>query len=279
MLRHFKMEFKRQQLAEQMMSQENTTPNKSPLAGPQQQQQLQQQQQPNGWTTTLTAAATTTTTEPAAAPTCDNSNHIKAAKSRRPAAPAKRTRGRRSSKPAMEKRRRARINECLDILKSYVLTDSSNLSHLGVKLAGDELRDEESVAREVLKSSGLINRHRGRKNPNKLEKADILELTVDYVHRLHKQRDQLMALRARQGLANLLPQRPLANRPDLDQPLTLDLSPRSRLDHRPPPTPPPSSASSSPNSNNNQVNNSPALPKLMLARVLNGYGLHEWAPY
>ena len=44
-----------------------------------------------------------------------------------PVGQPKRVRGRRSSKPQMEKRRRARINECLDILKSYVLTDSDNL--------------------------------------------------------------------------------------------------------------------------------------------------------
>lgn len=33
--------------------------------------------------------------------------------------------GRRSSKPLMEKRRRARINTCLEILKSYVLKETT----------------------------------------------------------------------------------------------------------------------------------------------------------
>lgn len=112
--------------------------------------------------------------------------------------PPKRVRGKRSSKPQMEKRRRARINECLNILKSYVLTDSSNLSRLGVDLeAAGGPRDEEQIARTVLRSSGLINRHRGRRNPNKLEKADILELTVDYVRRLHQQRHQLAQVKPR----------------------------------------------------------------------------------
>lgn len=106
--------------------------------------------------------------------------------------PQRRVRGRRSSKPQMEKRRRARINQCLDILKSYVLTDSTNLSQLGIDTLSNENKDEESIARTILKSSGLINRHRGRKNPNKLEKADILELTVDYVRRLHEQRARLI---------------------------------------------------------------------------------------
>lgn len=107
--------------------------------------------------------------------------------------PPRRVRGRRSSKPQMEKRRRARINQCLDILKSYVLTDSTNLSQLGIDITLlNENKDEESIARTILKSSGLINRHRGRKNPNKLEKADILELTVDYVRRLHEQRARLI---------------------------------------------------------------------------------------
>lgn len=105
---------------------------------------------------------------------------------------ASRARNRRASKPQMEKRRRARINECLDILKSYVLTDSTNLTHLGIDPAASENQDEETIARTILKSSGLIHRHRGRKNPNKLEKADILELTVDYVRRLHEQRNELL---------------------------------------------------------------------------------------
>lgn len=92
----------------------------------------------------------------------------------------------------MEKRRRARINECLDTLKSYVLKDSNNLNHLGVDTTASENQDEETIARTILKSSGLINRHKGRKNPSKLEKADILELAVDYVRRLNDQRDFLL---------------------------------------------------------------------------------------
>lgn len=104
---------------------------------------------------------------------------------------AKRVRGRRSSKPQMEKRRRARINECLDILKSYVLTEESQTT-IDRENSNQIKQREESVARQILESSGLINRHRGRKNPNKLEKADILELTVGYVRRLHEQRDLLI---------------------------------------------------------------------------------------
>lgn len=186
----------------------------------------------------------------------------------------------------MEKRRRARINECLDILKSYVLNDSTNLTRLGIDLSGTENQlDEESIARQILKSSGLINRHRGRKNPNKLEKADILELTVDYVRRLHEQRDQLLSVsgsnsrtnQPSQMVAHQHQQQPLLMATTchnslsygqqvvpahLNEPLTLDLSPKSRLNgaqvntsstppmlqaYRPPPnTPltPPSSASS-----------------------------------
>lgn len=95
-----------------------------------------------------------------------------------------RQRQRRASKPLMEKKRRARINECLDTLKAYVLQDSStNFQALGVDA---DSADEDSLARLILHSSGLINRHGGRKNASKLEKADILELTVDYVRRLHE---------------------------------------------------------------------------------------------
>lgn len=99
----------------------------------------------------------------------------------------RRLRGIRSSKPQMEKRRRARINECLDILKRYVLADSKKT---------ENSKDEEAITRSILKSSGLINRHRGRKNPNKLEKADILELTVDYIRRLHKKQEQILTSQA-----------------------------------------------------------------------------------
>lgn len=165
-----------------------------------------------------------------------------------PAAPKqaaqRRVRGRRSSKPMMEKRRRARINQCLDILKSYVLTDSTNLTQLGIDATTRENHDEETIARNILKSSGLINRHRGRKNPNKLEKADILELTVDYVRRLH------------QRLVRGDNARPPVCGSSMSSPLTLDLSPIDsnirQVKHialKPagaPPSPPPSSASNSP---------------------------------
>lgn len=187
----------------------------------------------------------------------------------------RRVRGRRSSKPQMEKRRRARINQCLDILKSYVLTDSTNLSQLGIDTLSNENKDEESIARTILKSSGLINRHRGRKNPNKLEKADILELTVDYVRRLHEQRARLInqshkpsSLSSSSSLcsssgASPSPSTssvvsinklnlPCNNRPQLPltSPLTLNLSAIDRQAQiglqATPPSPPPSSASSSP---------------------------------
>lgn len=200
----------------------------------------------------------------------------------------------------MEKRRRARINECLDILKSYVLTDTSNLSHLGIDATANENRDEESIARTILKSSGLINRHRGRKNPNKLEKADILELTVDYVRRLHEQRDQLLAHSDNHltgsnhhessistttsvhymPLPEIIPAH-------LNQPLTLDLSLKSRLHGQStPPSPPPSSASSSPNGellslNNTNINHQQPynLSKMILSRCLDAsnYGaIYDW---
>lgn len=160
----------------------------------------------------------------------------------------RRVRGRRSSKPMMEKRRRARINQCLDILKSYVLTDSTNLSQLGIDASTRENHDEETIARTILKSSGLINRHRGRKNPNKLEKADILELTVDYVRSLH----QRLINNNNIQLPNIQQQQ---QQPSISCPLTLDLSPieqakkanyRSTKPTGSPPSPPPSSASSSP---------------------------------
>lgn len=185
----------------------------------------------------------------------------------------RRVRGRRSSKPQMEKRRRARINQCLDILKSYVLTDSTNLSQLGIDTLSNENKDEESIARTILKSSGLINRHRGRKNPNKLEKADILELTVDYVRRLHEQRAQLINQSHKPTPSSLyssseaspspsasvsgvsknklnLPYTNNRSKLPLTSPLTLNLSAIDGRAHiglqATPLSPPPSSASSSP---------------------------------
>lgn len=170
--------------------------------------------------------------------------------------PARRVRGRRSSKPMMEKRRRARINQCMDILKFYVLNDTSNLSRLGIDVTTRENHNEETIARTILKTSGLINRHRGRKNPNKLEKADILELTVDYVRRLHEQREELIqrgqgalfqrgsASEPKQQRQQQQQQQPTAQLPLLTSPLTLTL-PTVGLQSTPP-TPPSSSASSSP---------------------------------
>lgn len=158
----------------------------------------------------------------------------------------KRVRGRRSSKPQMEKRRRARINQCLDILKAYVFTDSANLTSLGVEKGADE-NEEEAIARQILKSSGLINRHRGRKNLNKLEKADILELTVDYVRRLHEQRDKLMQQQQqhpiRSGYLAPPPSRASSN---CSSPLMLNLATPMQQPQAAFPSPPPSSASSSP---------------------------------
>ena len=187
----------------------------------------------------------------------DSSNKKRASQSGRTA------RNRRASKPAMEKRRRARINECLDMLKSYVLNDSTNRlcfadesKSTSASNANAENQDEETVAQILLKSSGLINRHRGRKNPNKLEKADILELTVDYVRRLHEQRNELLEQQQAANILNLVRTQTSSFNsgghfqvPDhLNQPLTLDLSPKSRFNcqQQQPPTPPPSSASSSP---------------------------------
>ena len=215
------------------------------------------------------------------------------------AARAQASRSRRASKPQMEKRRRARINECLDALKSYVLTDSTNLIHLGIDPAASENQDEETIARTILKSSGLIYRHKGRKNPNKLEKADILELTVDYVRRLHEQRSQLLnnlasSMGEQSSVMNLAPSKRQLDIPaHLGEPLTLDLSPKSRSaepsgeeddDHyhhhrhllkrgQPrgaPLTPPPSSASSL-----QSDGAPPAAQQMILSRVLDNYKLYD----
>lgn len=225
---------------------------------------------------------------------------------------ASRSRSRRASKPQMEKRRRARINECLDILKSYVLTDSSNLAHLGIDPAASENQDEETIARTILKSSGLIHRHRGRKNPNKLEKADILELTVDYVRRLHEQRNELLLSGgdnsiARQGRHHVINLKVVdENRAynagqelyvpaHLSEPLTLDLSPKSRVlqqhhaandandllvqgpPYGAPLTPPPSSASSMRSGTNDDSTS--ITPQMILSRILDNYKLYEKSPY
>lgn len=218
MLRHLKMEFKRQEQLQQQqqMEQANVCPVQQP----------------------------TTHLQPAVVPT--NNQNKEAKQAGKDAKQVRRVRGRRSSKPMMEKRRRARINECLDTLKNYVLTDTNNLEKLGIDTTARENQNEETIARSILKSSGLINRHRGRKNPNKLEKADILELTVDYVRRLHEQRDQLMSIN-RSLSSN---QQKYANKgSNISSPLSLNLSPidKNLGCHRANiPTPPPSSASSSP---------------------------------
>ncbi|CAG0892003.1 unnamed protein product [Darwinula stevensoni] len=72
---------------------------------------------------------------------------------------------RRSNKPLMEKRRRARINNCLNELKALIL---------------DSMKKDVSFA-----SSPFPARH------SKLEKADILELTVRHVAALQQQRASL----------------------------------------------------------------------------------------
>lgn len=211
MLRHLKMELKRQQ---------------------QLQQQPEQVAPDNQWPIQLQ-------------PAVKANDQNKETKLNKDMKQPRRVRGRRSSKPMMEKKRRARINQCLDALKNYVLTDTNNLEKFGIDTSASENQDEETIARSILKSSGLINRHRGRKNPNKLEKADILELTVDYVRRLHEQRDQLMSLNQNLSL-NKLKQLNSAN---LSSPLSLNLSPVDKNvgSHQTIlPTPPPSSASSSP---------------------------------
>lgn len=162
----------------------------------------------------------------------------------------RRVRGRRSSKPQMEKRRRARINQCLDILKSYVLTDSTASQRHSATDTENQI-DEETIARNILQSTGLINRHRGRKNPNKLEKADILELTVDYVRRLHQQRDQLILKTASHQNACSVLATPANGQQQQQQhmrPLTLELpaTTQAALQAAALPSPPPSSASNSP---------------------------------
>lgn len=239
MLRHLKMELKRRQETSQQ---------------PQQQQQqiftgIDQQQQPQQH---LQQVSSHTIAKPAGKVLANKPSQKSDELGQRQQA-QKRVRGRRSSKPMMEKRRRARINQCLDILKSYVLTDSTNLSQLGIDATTRENQDEETIARNILKSSGLINRHRGRKNPNKLEKADILELTVDYVRRLHQRLVSSSNTNTVNDPINRQSQQPTSC--SMSSPLTLDLSPVDN--HKPakhialkpagaPPSPPPSSASSSP---------------------------------
>lgn len=212
MLRHLKMEFRRQQ-ANQIEAKQTTHDDNN--------------QELNVVDKSLTNTTTTATTK------------------------HRRVRGRRSSKPMMEKKRRARINQCLDILKSYVLNDSNNLIQLGIDASSRENQTEETIAKHILTSSGLINRHRGRKNTNKLEKADILELTVDYVRRLHLQRNELIEMNQHNNNNRLTT--------TITSPLSLNLqAPYYQKNEAktnciglqanifPSPSPPPSSASSSP---------------------------------
>lgn len=71
----------------------------------------------------------------------------------------------RTNKPLMEKRRRARINQSLAILKALILESTKNQSSNGLKSDGGA------------NSGGASNKH------TKLEKADILELTVRHFQR------------------------------------------------------------------------------------------------
>lgn len=71
----------------------------------------------------------------------------------------------RTNKPLMEKRRRARINQSLAILKALILESTKNHPSTGNGLKGDAT------------GGGGSNKH------TKLEKADILELTVRHFQR------------------------------------------------------------------------------------------------
>lgn len=78
---------------------------------------------------------------------------------------------RRIRKPLMEKKRRARINDSLDTLKEILLDNRHNL------LKNSEQWRQFSAQQQVqLKTT-------------KLEKADILEMTVNYLRMLHHQMD------------------------------------------------------------------------------------------
>lgn len=294
MLRHFKMELRRQQELEQ------------------QQQQQQQCQIPCAPLAPVVMHDTQRALDMKKRNNLNGGGNVKT-----PTTQTKRVRGRRSSKPQMEKRRRARINECLDILKSYVLNDTANLNRFGIDPAASENQDEDTIARQILKSSGLIHRHKGRKNPNKLEKADILELTVNYVRRLHEQRDELLITSTTTSSATSSPPiatttsnfqqshyQPAANNhlllqqvvpAHLNQPLTLDLSPKGRAleyqqqdtptlrAYQPPPntplTPPPSSASSVQSANSDANGYQNQVSQMILSRVLESYKLNNNADW
>lgn len=76
---------------------------------------------------------------------------------------------RRIRKPLMEKKRRARINDSLDTLKRILLDNRHNLLR-----NSDHWREFSEQQQVQLKTT-------------KLEKADILEMTVNYLRVLHQQ--------------------------------------------------------------------------------------------
>lgn len=100
-------------------------------------------QSPNCGLLTTPAASVSPTTSTASSSTAD---------------PLKRT-----NKPLMEKRRRARINQSLAILKALILESTKNQGTNGLKGDGT--------------GGAASNKH------TKLEKADILELTVRHFQR------------------------------------------------------------------------------------------------
>ncbi|KAK1120987.1 hypothetical protein K0M31_010772 [Melipona bicolor] len=104
---------------------------------------------------------------------------------------------RRSNKPIMEKRRRARINQCLDELKSLILEamkKDANYEIICPALATEVVGG--LLLRQQVESSQLRGRYRGvtdfldERSPtrhSKLEKADILEMTVKHLQAVQRQ--------------------------------------------------------------------------------------------
>ncbi|KAG9510376.1 hypothetical protein GZH46_01086 [Fragariocoptes setiger] len=101
----------------------------------------------------------------------------------------------------MEKRRRARINTCLDILKSYVLTntpldlsrhkqqnETNGYGHHVVTSTSSNNAEIDTILKPSMNTNSGNSKKSRQRNPNKLEKADILEMTVEYVRRLHLER-------------------------------------------------------------------------------------------
>lgn len=78
---------------------------------------------------------------------------------------------RRVRKPLMEKKRRARINDSLDTLKQILLDNRSKLLR-----NSEQWRQFSEQQHEQLKTT-------------KLEKADILEMTVNYLRAIHQKKD------------------------------------------------------------------------------------------